>query len=77
LGKLELKTHFSKVAELIENNGFQILPVTFQDTLILSGLPFHHRDPFDRMIIAQAITNNLNTITADKNFSDYPITIIW
>ncbi len=77
LGKLELKSHFSKVAELIENNAFYILPVSFEDTLILSGLPFYHRDPFDRMIIAQAITNNLYTITTDKNFSAYPVKIIW
>lgn len=45
LGKLELKTTFSKISEQIDNNGFQILPITFENTLILSTLPFHHRDP--------------------------------
>jgi len=45
LGKLELSTPFAEIAEQIDHNGFQILPITFEDTLILSTLPFHHRDP--------------------------------
>src|ERR1700712_4876813 len=56
LEKLELKAPFSTIAEQINFNGFQILPVTFEDTLKLSELPFHHKDPFDRIIISQGIT---------------------
>lgn len=52
LGKLELKTPFNQIDRQITQNGFEILPVTFEDTLIVSALPFHHRDPFDRIIIA-------------------------
>ncbi len=77
LGKLELKTSFSKISQLIFNNGFQILPIVFEDTLILSELPFHHRDPFDRIIIAQSITNKLSIISRDKIFSEYNISLIW
>ena len=57
IGKLKLKTPFVAIPEQISDNGFQILPIRFEDTLKLSTLPFHHRGPFDRMIIAQSITN--------------------
>ena len=77
LGKLELKTPFSAIAEQITNNGFQILPVTFADTLLLSTLPFHHRDPFDRIIIAQSLTNKLTIISKDKVFDSYQVGLLW
>lgn len=77
LGKLELKTPFHKIKNTIAENGFDILPVTFNDTLIISGLPFHHRDPFDRIILAQAITNKLAIISKDQQFSAYSANVVW
>ena len=77
IGKLKLKTPFIEIPEQISNNGFQILPLRFEDTLKLSTLPFHHRDPFDRLLIAQSIANQLTIISKDKQFSDYGIDIIW
>lgn len=77
LGKLELKTPFNQIDRQITQNGFEILPVTFEDTLIVSALPFHHRDPFDRIIIAQAITNKLTIISKDGLFSSYTAKVIW
>ena len=77
LGKLELKTPFSSISDQILKNGFQILPITFDDTLALSKLPFHHRDPFDRMIISQSISNKLAIVSKDKNFKDYQVSLIW
>jgi PIN domain nuclease of toxin-antitoxin system len=77
LGKLELKTPFAKISELLENNGFQILPITFEDTLILSTLPFHHRDPFDRIIISQSINNKLTIISKDRHFDAYQVDLTW
>ena len=77
LGKLELKTPFSSISDQIFKNGFQILPITFDDTLALSKLPFHHRDPFDRMIISQSISNKLAIVSKDKNFKDYQVSLIW
>lgn len=77
LGKLEMKSNYSKVAELLEDNGFQILPITFADTLLLLSLPFHHKDPFDRIIITQSISNNLTIITRDQYFSQYKIEQLW
>ena len=77
LGKLEMKSHFSKVAQLIDDNGFQILPITFADTLLLLSLPFHHKDPFDRIIITQSISNGLTIITKDEYFAQYEIKQLW
>jgi len=77
LGKLELKSNFLKVGKLIESNGFRVLPITFQDTQQLLDLPFHHRDPFDRIIISQAISNKLNIVTKDSNFSAYTVSLVW
>jgi len=77
IGKLKLKTPFAEIPRQIVDNGFQVLPIKFEDTFRLSTLPFHHRDPFDRMIIVQSLTNQLNIISRDKQFADYGITVIW
>ncbi|MCO5240826.1 MAG: type II toxin-antitoxin system VapC family toxin [Chitinophagaceae bacterium] len=77
LGKLELRTIYSKIYEQLIDNGFELLPITFEDTLIVSGLPFVHRDPFDRLIIAQAMNNNLTILSKDPHFSSYEVTVLW
>ena len=77
LGKLKLRTSFSKISQQILDNGFQVLPITFEDTLILSELPFYHRDPFDRILICQSSTNNLSVISKDKIFTKYEVALIW
>jgi PIN domain nuclease of toxin-antitoxin system len=77
LGKLNLKTPFNQIGRQIEANGFEVLPVTFEDTLTLSTLQFHHRDPFDRIIIVQGFNNGLTLISKDKNFDLYKAKVIW
>ena len=77
LGKLELKTPFEQINNQLSENVFEILPVTFEDTLTVSTLPFHHRDPFDRIIVSQAITNGLTIISRDEHFPSYKVKIIW
>ena len=77
LEKLDLKTPFKQIAKEIENNGFEILPITFEDTLTLSTLPMHHRDPFDRIIIVQSFNNGLNLISKDANFDLYNAKVYW
>lgn len=77
MSKLELKAPFIQIKKKIFENGFQILPITFDDTLLISSLPLHHRDPFDRIIIAQSITNDLKVISRDGYFERYGIQLIW
>ncbi|MCL2027029.1 MAG: type II toxin-antitoxin system VapC family toxin [Bacteroidales bacterium] len=77
LGKLTLDVPFSELKTEVLKNNFQILPITFQDTLHLTKLPFHHRDPFDRIIISQAKENNLTLISCDGNFGQYEMSLLW
>jgi len=77
LGKLTLDVPFIELkTEAIKNN-FQLLPISFEDTLQLNSLPFHHRDPFDRIIISQAKENNLTILSCDSNFGQYDIHLLW
>jgi PIN domain nuclease of toxin-antitoxin system len=77
IGKLEIKGGFNTIEDFLNNNDFDILPVDIEDVKALLTLKFFHRDPFDRMIIAQAITSDLTIITKDENFSNYKVSIIW
>ncbi|MFD1629400.1 type II toxin-antitoxin system VapC family toxin [Pseudopedobacter beijingensis] len=77
LGKLILHGSFNNFKELIDDNGFQILPIGFEDVLLITELPFYHRDPFDRIIIAQAINNKLMLISKDSHFAHYEINTSW
>ena len=77
LGKLTLDVPFVELKIEAIKNSFQILPITFEDTLQLSTLPFHHRDPFDRIIISQAKENSLILISRDNIFAQYNINLLW
>lgn len=77
LGRLSLKKSFGKIEEEIKNNNFEMLPISFQDTLTLSSLPFHHRDPFDRLLISQTINNKFTIISKDQYFDSYQIKVLW
>jgi PIN domain nuclease of toxin-antitoxin system len=61
----------------IAGNGFLILPIVPTHTAVLTTLPFHHRDPFDRLIIAQAMVEQMPVISGDAAFAAYPVTCIW
>jgi PIN domain nuclease of toxin-antitoxin system len=77
LGKLEIKYPFEQILTQIYENGFEILPITFEHILVVSELPFHHRDPFDRLIVAQAMTEGMTIISKDELFDDYEVTRLW
>ncbi|GMQ31426.1 type II toxin-antitoxin system VapC family toxin [Algoriphagus confluentis] len=72
LGKLELQISISKLIELVQISGFYILPIDQFHVLKNSELIFFHRDPFDRILISQALVENLEIITADSEFLKYP-----
>lgn len=59
------------------NNGFQILPVELAHALYLENLPLHHKDPFDRLLISQAIVENMTIVSADKHFANYQVNLLW
>ena len=77
LDRLDLKISFERLREEIESNGFKLLPITFDDIMILSELPMIHRDPFDRIIISQALSNNFILISRDKAFKTYQVKLLW
>lgn len=77
LHKLQLGKHIGEIFQIIELSGLDVLPITKNHVLKLSDLPFHHRDPFDRMLIAQAISENLVIVTKDPWFENYPAKIQW
>lgn len=60
-----------------QKNGFQILPVKLSHALYLENLPLHHKDPFDRLLISQAIIENMTLVTADPEFSKYQVNLLW
>jgi PIN domain nuclease of toxin-antitoxin system len=61
----------------MENYSMQLLPIRYEHILRLEILPAHHGDPFDRLLIAQAITESLPILTDDAKFSLYPVKTIW
>ena len=73
LGKLKAPEYLN---ELVEKAGFEHLSVTFLHREIASSLPLYHRDPFDRMLIAQAQVEDLTLISSDEEISKYKIKLI-
>jgi PIN domain nuclease of toxin-antitoxin system len=74
LGKLEAPEDLPERIQLL---GFEILPVTPEHAWAVRALPHHHRDPFDRLVIALAQLERLPIVTADPAFSDYDVTVVW
>ena len=78
LGKLSLTSGWFKTIQAeIRINAVQWLPVEMPHCLELTKLPFHHRDPFDRMLIAQAVVEDLQLLSRDPRLSAYEIDRIW
>ena len=72
-GKLILKNTFHKIYTFLSENSINILPVEIDDLYTLLTLQQFHRNPFDRIIISQAITGDLTILTTDKQFKSYPV----
>ncbi|MEN9849285.1 MAG: hypothetical protein RL368_2025 [Pseudomonadota bacterium] len=78
LGKLELKLPLDVlIEEQCRNNALKILPIEISHIFALANLPFHHKDPFDRLIITQAKLENLKLASADTVFRQYEIDLFW
>ncbi len=78
LGKLRLSL---PLAETIQSqqltNNVQVLPVELPHVLALEKLPLHHKDPFDRLLIAQANIEDATLLSADPAFTKYPVKLLW
>jgi len=78
LGKLRLTKPVERfVNDLITENGFRLLAIELRHATKVEALPFHHRDPFDRILLAQAITEKLTIVSADSMFSSYGVKLLW
>jgi PIN domain nuclease of toxin-antitoxin system len=78
IGKLPLPLPAgSFVTSELSSNGVQVLPVTLDHVLRLESLPLHHRDRFDRILIAQSLEEKLPIVTSDPLFARYPVEVIW
>lgn len=78
LGKLDIpEPPEVYVPERIRRSALGVLPVAHGHALAVSSLPDVHRDPFDRLLIAQARAENLELATADQRFRDYPVNLLW
>jgi len=77
IGKLSLHKSYERIGIELENSDLVFLPISFANTQKICDLPLHHRDPFDRMLIAQAITQSLILISKDTQFDAYPVQRLW
>lgn len=78
LGRLSLPNDpESFVPEQMSANAFKPLPVEMRHALAVYGLPKVHHDPFDRLLVAQAIAEGLTIVTSDERLGDYPVKVLW
>lgn len=78
LGKLRVRLRLEgELQAFLEQNGFGLLPIDYAHAARVASLPFKHRDPFDRLLAAQAQVENMAIVTHDAIFDDYGIQRIW
>jgi PIN domain nuclease of toxin-antitoxin system len=77
IGKLTLQISLENLFEYADRNRVEILQISNEHLLTLSTLPGHHSDPFDRLIVSQALAENLTLITKDKELRKYKIKQQW
>ncbi len=78
LGKLKLTRPFEDfLIERVDDNGFEVLPIERTHSLQLVSMPLHHRDPFDRMLVAQSLAERMPILSVDAVFETYGVQRIW
>jgi len=75
--KLELASCFDKIQDFMFENEIELLPISFEHIQQLLTLEYCHRDPFDRIIIAQGVAEKLTILTRDSNFSRHRVLALW
>ncbi len=77
LGRLKLRLPLDGLVKSQQDaNDLQLLSVELAHVLALDALPFHHKDPFDRLLIAQSIEEDVTLVSADSKFSAYPVKLL-
>jgi PIN domain nuclease of toxin-antitoxin system len=78
LGKLPHAGEAARhLPSLLKRSHMEVLPITLEHALAAGALPGPHRDPFDRMLIAQSQLEGLPIVTSDNAFCQYPVTVVW
>ena len=78
LGKLRLDQNLGRfIPEQLRLNAFTLLDVRLPHVARVADLPFYHRDPFDRLLAAQALEDDLTIVTTDRIFRKYDVTVVW
>jgi PIN domain nuclease of toxin-antitoxin system len=78
LGKWRLNRPYEDFIDIgLKQYGFLILPILPAHTARLIGMPFYHKDPFDRLLAAQALAEGIPMVSADSAFNDYDVTRLW
>ncbi|MBI5917368.1 MAG: type II toxin-antitoxin system VapC family toxin [Bacteroidetes bacterium] len=77
IGELTLQLPFPDLEKKLKEDGFQFLPITTTHITAYSKLPLHHRDPFDRLLIAQSITEGFPILGQDEAFDAYTVQRVW
>lgn len=78
LGKFESQQPLADfIPQQLQRNRIELLPIGFEHVLYTMTLPFHHRDPFDRLLIAQASIENMTLLSVDNAFTAYDVACVW
>lgn len=78
LGRLELAQPFEEmIPTQMQRNGFGLLPLRVPHIAQIISLPFHHRDPFDRLLVGQCLAEDLSLVSADPAFDKYSVRRLW
>jgi PIN domain nuclease of toxin-antitoxin system len=77
LGKLTLRLSLADIIADQQANGIEVLTVTLEHVIALGTLPSPHHDPFDRLIIAQALVIGATIVSRDSMFAQYPAPVVW
>ncbi len=75
-GKLVISRSISDVAAHVERSTSLLFAIEPEHLIRVASLPFHHKDPFDRLIIAQSLVENIPILTSDSNFADYGVELL-
>lgn len=78
IGRLDIGMTFTELMQHeVYGNAIEVLQIQSEHLDALAKLPFHHKDPFDRLIIAQSLAESMPLMSKDGEFGNYPITLLW